>query len=85
MSMPKSHRLQVLVEPTQHAGLDRVAQARGVSVATVVREAIDREIDRAGARRRAAGALILAAAPIPVPDDPADLEREIAGEYATPR
>ena len=79
--MSKSQRLQVLVEPEQQTRLSRIARARGVSVATVVRDAIDREIGVEGRVRREAARRILAATPITVPTDPADLEAEISGEY----
>jgi hypothetical protein len=42
-----------------------------------VRRAIDRELPATAERRRAAIERLLAAEPIPVPDDPADLKREI--------
>ena len=57
----------------------REATRRGVSVATVIREAIDRGVpssDEVG-RRHAAIAAILAAEPMAVPDDPAELRREL--------
>jgi hypothetical protein len=81
MSMSKSERLQVLVEPEQQALLHSVARMRGVSVATVVREAIDREIGRVGQKRRDAADFILNAEPIALPADPADLELEFAAQY----
>jgi hypothetical protein len=81
MSMSKSERLQVLVEPEQQARLQSVARLRGVSVAAVVREAIEREIGRAGQKRRDAARVLLSAPPVSVPSDLAELEREIASEY----
>lgn len=81
MSMSKSERLQVLVEPRQQAQLQRVARQRGVSVAVVVRQAIDREISGAATRRYEAGQFILDSEPIELPVDPADLEAELLGEY----
>lgn len=82
MSMSKSERLQVLIEPSQSKRLQLVARQRGVSVAVVVRDAIDLEIGRAGRSRLAAGDRILAATPIDVPSDAGHLEDEIAGEYS---
>jgi predicted DNA-binding protein len=55
------HRLQILIDDERHRKLTATAKARGVSVATVVREAIDRNVDDASERRRRAGARILAA------------------------
>ena len=47
-------------------------------MATLVRRAIDTVIPTSSARRRRAAERILAAEPIPVPDDPDDLDREIS-------
>jgi hypothetical protein len=66
MSM-KTERLQVLIERDQRERLEREATARGASVATLVREAIDMAFPASGSRRAAAD-LILRAAPIEVPD-----------------
>lgn len=82
MSMSKSERLQVLIEPSQSRRLQLLARQRGVAVAVVVRDAIDMEIGRASKGRVAAGDRILAAAPIEVPADASHLEDEIAGEYS---
>ena len=54
-------RLQILLDDERHRRLLDVAQARGVSVATVVREAIDRGLAPPDARRRSAGLRILEA------------------------
>ena len=70
------HRMQLLLDEARYRKLAREAQRRGTSVAAVIRDAIDRLPDGADARRRAADA-ILAAEPMPVPDDPADLRREL--------
>lgn len=61
-------RLQILLDETRHARLREVAQARGVSVATVVREAIDRGLPAADPRRRAAASRLLGAPDMDVPD-----------------
>lgn len=60
-------RLQVLIDDERHARLQAIARERGVSIGTVVREAIDRGLAAPDARRAAAGARILAADPMPVP------------------
>ena len=73
-----SKRLQVLIDPEQYDRLRREAQARGVPVGEVVREAIDRAVPPHEERRRAALDQLMALEPIPVPDDPRDLEAEIA-------
>lgn len=61
-------RLQILIDAERYDRLVAVADARGVSVATVVREAIDRGLPAPDDRRRAAGVRILAAPDMPVPD-----------------
>ena len=66
MSM-KTERLQVLIELDQRERLEREAAARGASVATLVREAIDLAFPASGSRRAAAD-VILRAAPMQVPD-----------------
>jgi hypothetical protein len=66
MSM-KTERLQVLIELDQRERLEREAAARGASVATLVREAIDLAFPASG-NRRAAADVILRATPMQVPD-----------------
>ncbi len=73
----KSERLQVLIEPEQRERLERAAVARGTSVAVLVREAIDLAYPAAAATRRAAADRLLAAEPMAVPDDVADLLAEL--------
>jgi hypothetical protein len=63
-----SERLQVLIDRAQRQRLERIARRRGTSVATLVREAIDRTFpDEVDQRRRAAQS-ILDAEPMDVPD-----------------
>jgi len=71
MSMPLGRRLQVLLDEERHRRLSAVASERGVSVATVVREAIDRGLPATDSRRRAAGRRVLDAADMRVgePDE----------------
>lgn len=71
-------RLQVLLDEDRHQRLVDAAEERGVSVATIVRETIDRGLPNSAARRRAAWERLSAGPDIPVPDDPADLKAEIA-------
>ena len=77
MRMSFDHRLQILLDADRHARLVAVAQERGVSVATVVREVIDRGLPAPDTRRRAAARRLLEAEPMPVPD-PAALSAELA-------
>ncbi len=79
MHMPLTHRLQVLIDEERHARLERLAAAGGVSVGSLVRDAIDRAFPDAGANRRQAADSILGAAPIPVDDWP-DLKRRMIEE-----
>lgn len=76
MSMPLERRLQVLLDEDRHRRLAAVAAERGVSVATVVREAIDRGLPAADGRRRAAAQRVLEAADMPV-GDPDQLTAEL--------
>jgi len=77
MSMPLEHRLQVLIDDERHQRIVRAAHERGVSVATVVREAIDHGMSGSSARRRAAGRRVLEAADMPMPEDPRELRAEL--------
>ena len=63
-----SERLQVLIDVDQRERLENEARARGTSVATLVREAIDLTFPPSHLGRHAAAAAILAAEPMEVPD-----------------
>jgi hypothetical protein len=76
MSMPLEHRLQILIDDDRHRRISAVARERGVSVATVVREAIDRGLASSATQRRAAGARLLDAPAMSVPD-PQELRAEL--------
>jgi hypothetical protein len=76
MSILLEHRLQILIDDKRHRRIARAARERGVSVATVVREAIDRGLDGPSARRLAAGRRLLDAADMPVPE-PCELRAEL--------
>ncbi|MDI3340281.1 MAG: ribbon-helix-helix protein, CopG family [Sphaerobacter sp.] len=69
------HRVQILLDDERYKKVVREAERRGTSIAAVIRDAIDRLPTDLEARR-AAIAAILAAEPMPVPQDPADLRRE---------
>jgi hypothetical protein len=77
MSMPLEHRLQILLDDERHSRITSAARERGVSVATVVREAIDRGITASSSRREAAGRRLLNASDMEVPDV-AELKAELA-------
>lgn len=76
MRMPLEHRLQILLDDEQHRRITATAHDRGVSVADVVREAIDRSIAARASRRKSAGQRLLDAPDVPVAD-PAELRLEL--------
>jgi hypothetical protein len=69
------HRVQILLDDERYQKVSREAAARGISIAAVIRDAID-QIPSNADQRRAAIAAILDAPAMPVPEDPADLRRE---------
>jgi hypothetical protein len=73
--MTLDHRLQILLDDERHQRLLAVADERGISVAAVVREAIDRGLPARDGHRRAAGLRLLDAPDMSVPD-----VRELRGE-----
>ncbi len=77
MRMSLDHRLQILLDADRHARLIAVAEERGVSVAAIVREAIDRGLPAPDTRRRAAASRLLAAEPMEV-GNPDVLSAELA-------
>jgi hypothetical protein len=76
MLMPLEHRLQILLDDDRHSRITAAARERGVSVATIVREAIDRGVASSPARRQAAGRRLLDASDMKVPDL-SDLKAEL--------
>lgn len=69
-------RLQILLDEQRYQRVAGLARARGVSVATVVRDAIDRGLPAEPARRKAAARRLLGAEPMPVPE-PDELRAEL--------
>ena len=69
-------RVQVLLDEQRYQKVAREARRRGVSIAAVIRDALDRLPADVEVRRTAIDA-ILAAEPMPVPTDPAELRREL--------
>jgi hypothetical protein len=61
-----SRRLQVLMDEERYRRLEAAARRRKVSVATVVREAIDRDLGSPAVGRSAAGQRFLDASPMDV-------------------
>jgi hypothetical protein len=70
------HRLQILIDDERHRRITAAARDRGVSVAAVVREAIDRGLATSTTRRRAAGQRLLEAPDMPLPE-PHELREEL--------
>ncbi len=70
------HRLQILLDDERYRKVAREAERRGVSIAAVIREALDRLPNGPEVRRSAIDA-ILAAESMPVPADPAELRGEL--------
>lgn len=69
-------RIQLLLDESRYRKVAGEAKRRRVSVAAVIREAIDRLPDDASQRRTAIASL-LAAEAMPLPADPADIRREL--------
>ncbi len=70
------HRVHLLLDERRHRKIAIEAKRRNVSVAAVIRDAIDR-MPASDDIRRSAIAFVLAAEPVPMPRDPADLRREL--------
>jgi hypothetical protein len=76
-------RVQILLDEPRYRRVASEARCRHVSVAAVVRDAIDQMTSGADSRRDAIAA-VLAAEPMAVPSDPADLRRELDAEHEPP-
>ena len=68
--MALDRRLQLLLDEERYRRVSDLAAERGTSVASVIREAIDRGLPSSTRRRRAAGRAILDAEPMEVSDVP---------------
>ena len=76
-----THRLQLLLDDERYERVQALARQRGTSVATIIREAIDRGLPATQRRRAAAGRRILAAEPMAVADLLAELD-DVRGRHA---
>ena len=76
MRMLLDHRLQILIDDERHRRITLAAQERGVSVATIVREAIDRGLANPDLKRSAAARRLLDAPDMTVPE-PSELRTEL--------
>jgi predicted DNA-binding protein len=70
------HRLQILLDDGLHSRIKAAARERGVSMATVVREAIDRGVVGPEDCRRAVGRRLLEALDMSV-SEPSELTEEL--------
>jgi hypothetical protein len=68
MHMSLDHRLQILLDDERHRRIASLAAERGVSIGSVVREAIDRGLASPQTRRQAAAERLLGAPEMDVPD-----------------
>jgi hypothetical protein len=77
MHMPNlERRVQILLDEPRYRRVYSEARRRRVSVATVIRDAIDQMTSGAETRKDAIAG-ILGAEPMAVPSDPAELRREL--------
>jgi hypothetical protein len=76
-----THRLQILLDEERYERVRAVAQQRGTSVASVIREALDRGLPATQRRRAAAARRILSAAPMETGNLLAELD-ELRGRHA---
>jgi len=76
-----THRLQLLLDDERYERVHALARQRGISVAAVIREALDRGLPATQPRRSAAARRILAAEPMDVGDISAELE-ELRSRHA---
>jgi len=77
------HRVQILLDDARYQKVAREAKRRHVSIAAVIRDALDRLPTDAEVRRNAIDA-ILASEPMPLPDDPVELRRELDAARGRP-
>lgn len=68
MLMSLEHRLQILIDDQRHRRITALARERGVSVASVVRDAIDHGLAGPVSRRHEAARHLLDSPDMPVPD-----------------
>lgn len=72
-----NRRLQILIDDARYRRLEAVARERRLSVAAVIRDAIDAALPADREKRQRAAAAILAAEPMAVPDTVEELKAEL--------
>jgi hypothetical protein len=70
-------RLQILLDEGRYRRLEAVAKERRLSIAAVIRDAIDIALPVDLERKRRAADALLAAKPMPVPERVEDLKAEL--------
>jgi hypothetical protein len=72
-----NRRLQILIDDARYRRLEAVARARRLSVAAVIRDAIDAALPADLAKKQRAASALLAAEPMPVPETVEELKAEL--------
>ena len=70
-------RLQILIDDARYRRLEAVAKERRLSVAAVIRDAIDAALPADLTKKQRAAGALLAAEPMPVPESVAELKAEL--------
>jgi hypothetical protein len=75
--MPRlNRRLQILIDDARYRRLQAVARERRLSVAAVIRDAIDAALPADLTKKQRAAKALLAAEPMPVPETLEELKEE---------
>jgi hypothetical protein len=72
-----NRRLQILIDDARYRRLEAVARERRLSVAAVIRDAIDAALPADLAKKQRAANALLAAEPMPVPETVEELKTEL--------
>jgi len=76
--MPRlNRRLQILIDDARYRQLQAVARERRLSVAEVIRDAIDAALPADLTKKQRAAKALLAAEPMPVPETLEELKEEL--------
>jgi len=70
-------RLQILIDDARYRRLEAAARERRLSVAAVIRDAIDAALPADLAKKESAAKALLAAEPMPVPETIRELKAEL--------
>ena len=70
-------RLQILIDDARFRRLEAVARERRLSIAAVIRDAIDAALPADLAKKERAAAALLAVEPMPVPETVDELKAEL--------